>query len=240
LPWLAVLLLLLLKPNRCAQAWWIWVPVGCVATAAGGLQSYLSFVPSSQGELLADLVRAGGFGVAAVWLTAVFLGWKHRVLAWVGTLFALAGFGLLCFGIAQAAEGIGQETFAGAILLSVGALVISLSLTLAGVVSRGKYRPARLCFWLPGILVTVWLLIIGPLFLMAMIFSPGNVPILALLGVVLSAAALSFGALLPFLLLSFANAFYRERFKDLLHLGRETTPPVLASPVPVAAAAAAS
>ena len=34
LPWLAILALLLLKPNRCASAWWIWVPLACVAGVA--------------------------------------------------------------------------------------------------------------------------------------------------------------------------------------------------------------
>ena len=235
LPWLAVLLLLLLKPNRCAQAWWIWVPVACVAAAGAAFQSELSFVASSESAFLGGTVSAVGFGLAAVWLIAGYLGWKHRALAWVGTLLALAGFSLLSFGIAQAAEGVGGETAAGAVLLSVGAVVISLAVTLTGLVCRGRYRPLRLCLWLLAALVVVWLLVIGPLFLVALVFSSGHIPALAAAGFVLSAAALSFGALLPFLILSFANAFYRTRLKDLLHLGRETTPPVLAPPMPAAA-----
>ena len=31
LPWLAILALLGLKRNRCASAWWIWVPLLCVS-----------------------------------------------------------------------------------------------------------------------------------------------------------------------------------------------------------------
>jgi len=42
----------------------------------------------------------------------------------------------------------------------------------------------------------------------------------------LSMAGLAFGGLLPFLVLSFADAFYRERLKHLLHL----TPPAPPSP----------
>jgi len=76
--------------------------------------------------------------------------------------------------------------------------------------------------------VAVWLLVTGPFFVFAMIFSSGNVPVLALVGTVLALAGVSFGVLLPFLILSFVNAFYRARLKDLLHVGREADPPVIA------------
>jgi hypothetical protein len=240
LPWLALLSLLLLKPNRCAQAWWIWASVAGVAAVGAASQSEMSFMPSSQAQFFGGAVNAAGFGLAAVWLVAGYLRWKHRALAWVGTLLALAGFSLLTYGIAQAAEGIGGETLAGMVLLTIGAAVISLAIALAGLACRGRYRPLGLCLWLLSALVVVWLLVMGPLFLVAVVFSSGHIPALALAEFVLSAAALSFGVLLPFLILSFANAFYRARLKDLLHLGRETPPPVLAPPPPAAAATAAS
>jgi len=236
IPWLAVLLLLLLKPNRCAQAWWIWIPLACAAGLGAAFQSELSFVPSSQREFFGGTVSAIGFGLAAVWLTAGYLGWKHRALAWVGALLALGSLGLVSFGIGQLTEGIGPETLAGTVLLAVGAVVISLALTLAGWACRGRYGPLRLCLWLSAALLLVWLLVIGPFFVVAKILSPVNVPLLALIAAVLSVTAISFGLLLPFLILSFANAFYRARLKDLLHLGRETAPPVLAPPMPAAAA----
>jgi hypothetical protein len=240
LPWLAVLLLLLLKPNRCAQAWWIWIPVACVAGLGAAAQSELGFMPSSLRDMIGGTVSAVGFGLAAVWLVAGYLGWKHRVVAWAGTLVALGSFALLSYGIRQVAEGIGPETAAGAIMLAAGAGVISLAITLAGLVCRGRYDPLRLSLWLVTALLAVWLLVIGPFFLLAMIFGPSNTPLVALLGTVLSAAGLCFGALLPFLILSFANSFYRARLKDLLHLGRETAPPVIAPAAPAAAAVAAS
>jgi hypothetical protein len=34
--------------------------------------------------------------------------------------------------------------------------------------------------------------------------------------------------MLPFLVLAFANRFYRDRLKELLHLGANGSPPVLA------------
>ena len=83
----------------------------------------------------------------------------------------------------------------------------------------------------------VWLVVIAPFFVTAMIASPGNVPVAALIGTVLCTTGISFGLLLPFLILSFANDFYRVRLKDLLHLGREAPPPVIAPLLPTAAAA---
>jgi hypothetical protein len=227
LPWLAVLFLLLLKPNRCAQAWWIWVPVGCVVAVGAASQSELGFIPSSLQDMLGGTVRAVGFGLAAVWLIAGYLGWKHRAVAWVGTLLALGGISLLSLAISQGLEGIGPEMLQGMILLAAAALVISVAITLAGLVCRGRYGALRLCLWLIAALLVVWLLVIGPFFVAAMIFSPGNVPVLALVGTVLSLAGVSFGVLLPFVILSFVSTFYRARLKDLLHLGREAAPPVI-------------
>ena len=238
LPWLAILLLLLLKPNRCAQAWWIWVPVACVAIMAAVLQSEAAFVPSSQREILSEAFNAAGFGLAAVWLVASYLGWRHRALAWVGTLLALGTFSLLAFSIKQAVEGFGPELVGGWVLLGAGALVISVAITLASLACRGREGVIRLCLWLGVALLGVWLLLIGPLALAAMIFSRGGLEVAAVAGVIVSLAAASFAAMLPFLVLAFANAFYGTRLKGLLHLGRDTAPPVLGPPLSTASAAA--
>jgi hypothetical protein len=64
-----------------------------------------------------------------------------------------------------------------------------------------------------------------------MMASPGNVPVRVLFAVVGVALGITFGTLLPFLLLSFASGFYRERLKDLLHLGGATAPPVITPPM---------
>ena len=240
LPWLAVLLLLLLKPNRCAQAWWIWVPVACVAGLAAELPSVLGFIPSSEDSFVVGMVTSMGFGLAAVWLLAGYLGWKQRALAWLGTLVALGSFSFLTFGMREVAEGIGGETAAGAVLLAAGAVVIATAVTLAGLVCRGRYAPVRLGLWLLVALLVLWLLVIGPLVLVAAVFGGGGAPLLAVLGTVPSATGLSFGLLLPFLILSFANAFYRARLKDLLHVGREAAPPVLPPLEPAAPAAVGS
>ena len=231
LPWLVILLLLALKPNRCGQAWWIWVPIGCVAALSPVLQSEMTFLPSGLADIVGGTVNALSFGLAAVWLVSCYLGWKHRLLAWLRILLTLGSVSVLTFVIRQSLEGAGVEMAQGGILLAAGAMITSVAITLAGLVCRGRYGPFRLCCWLIAALLVVWLVVIGPFFIFAMVFNPVGFPVEILIGTVLSVAGISFGTLLPFLILSFANAFYRERLKDLLHLGRQAPPPVVAPPM---------
>ena len=98
----------------------------------------------------------------------------------------------------------------------------------------------RLSLWLAAALVVVWLLVIGPLLTSAMISRGGNVLVPAMFAVVAVAAGITFGVVLPFLLLSFANGFYRERLKGLLHLGGPQVPPVIIPPIPAVTEAARS
>jgi hypothetical protein len=239
LPWLAILVLLTLKPNRCASAWWVLVPLGCVAGVVSAPQSLLELLPSSQFEIFMELIGALGFGLAAVWLLSSYLAWKHRLLAFLGILLTQGGFSMLAFAVRQDWEGIRPWTLGVGIFLIGIVLVISLALTLAGLVCRGRYSWLRLSLWLLTAVVVVCLLIYGPLFIIGMIASGGNVPALALLGFVGVMAGIIFGVLLPFLVLSFANRFYRERLKGLLHLGA-AAPPVVTPPIPAVAAAGAA
>jgi hypothetical protein len=237
LPWLAILALLMLKPNRFASAWLVMVPCGCVAGLACAPQSWLELLPSAQFEIFLELIGALGFGLAALWLLSSYLRWKHRLLTFLGMLLAQAGFSLLAFAVRQGWEDAGLEALQVGIFLGASVLVISLALTLAGLVCRGRYGWLRLSLWMMAALVVVWLLVIGPFFIFAMISSGGNVPLVALFGIVGVAAGITFGVLLPFLVLSFANGFYRERLKGLLHLGGAASPPMIAPPMPALATA---
>jgi len=238
LPWLLVLALLMLKPNRCASAWWIWVPLACVGGVACAPDSVLELLPSSGIEIFLDLIGALGFGLAAVWLLSSYLGWKHRMLAFLGILLAQGVFSSLAYLIRQGWEGLGVETLGMGVFLAVGVLVISLALTLAGLVCRGHYGCLRLSLWLIAVLVVLWPVVVVPVLIIAMLVSGSNVPLMAGLVFVAGAIGITFGVLLPFLLLSFVNGFYRERLKGLLHLGRAAPPPVIALPLPVVTAAA--
>ena len=230
LPWVAILALLLLKPNRCASAWWIWVPLALVGGVASAPESVLGLLPPSQLEMFLEVVGALGFGVAAVWLLSSYLGWKHRMLAFLGVLLALGVFSLLAYMIGRGWGEIRGQTVAMVTSLAASALVISVALTLAGLLCRGRYGGARLSLWLVGVLIALWLLVIGPFFVVAVISSGGRVPLLAVLPVIGVAVGISFGVMLPFLVLCFVNGFYRERLKGLLHLGAVTAPPPVIPP----------
>jgi hypothetical protein len=240
LPWLAILALLLLKPNRCASAWWVLIPLGMVAAVACAPQSVRELLPSSQFEMFLEWIGALGFGLAAVWLVSSYLGWKHRMLAFLGILVAQGVFSSLAYVVRQGWEGLGSETFALGVVLLLSALVISAALSLAGLMCRGRYGGLRLSMWLLAALVVAWLVVIVPFSIIAMIASGGNFPALQFLISVPVAAGIIFGVLLPFLVLAFANGFYRERLQALLHLGGTLPPPVIASPVSTATAAVES
>ena len=238
LPWLAILALLLLKRNRCASAWWIWVPLVLVGGVASAPESVLGFLPPSQLGMFLEIIGALGFGLAAVWLLSNYLGWKHRMLAFLGVLLALGVFSLLVYMIGRGWDEIRGQTVAMVMSLAASALVMSAALTLAGLMCRGRYGWARLTLWLVAALSVLWLLVIGPFFIISVISSRGNVPLLALLPVIGVAVGIAFGVLLPFLVLSFVNGFYRERLKALLHLGGGEAPPMITPPLPAVPEAA--
>ncbi len=240
LPWLLILALLMLKPNRCAPAWWIWIPLACVGGLTCTPQSLWEQVPSAQFELLLELVSALGFGLAAVWLLSSYLGWIHRILAFLGMSLMLGVFSALAYFIRQSWEGMGVETLGFGVFLGVGILVVALALTLAGLVCRGQYSCVRLSLWLITALVAAWFLIIGPCFIIGMLSSGANVSVKELLLFVAVVSGITFGVLLPFLVLSFANGFYRGRLQGLLHLGGAPPPPVIDVPPPAVPEAAPS
>jgi hypothetical protein len=71
-----------------------------------------------------------------------------------------------------------------------------------------------------------------PFFAIAVMASSGGIPWSEFFIPVLAVATANYATLLPFLILSSANPFFRERLKALLHVKPEA-PPVIA-PLPVA------
>jgi hypothetical protein len=232
LPWLAILALLVLKPNRCASAWWIWLPLGCVAGVAAIPQSVLQFLPSDQYEIFLEWISALGFGVAAVWLVSSYLGWKHRLLAFLGVLVVQVAFSLFTYLVRQGGGDMGREVWGLVITLLISGAVIAIAITLAGLLCRKRYGALRVSLWLLVALTALWVLPVGVVAVIAVIASDGQASALEFLVVVPIATGISFGVLLPFLILSFANGLYRERLKALLHLGGTAPPPVIGEPVP--------
>ncbi|MGD0209275.1 MAG: hypothetical protein ABSC89_16885 [Verrucomicrobiota bacterium] len=222
LPWLAILGLLILKPNRCAGAWLIWLPLGCVLAF---ILVPLPIRPAGT-DFLLDVIAALAVGLAAVWLLSNYLRQQHRLLTFLCLLLALAGFSVLAFVSRQGLSLLTIESLQVGIVLAVGVLASSVALSLGGLICRGRYRPLGLYLWLFLSLTAIWLVMVAPFFLIALIVSGGRIAWSGFFVPVLVAAMVNFATLLPFLILSLVSPFFRERLKALLHVKPEVPPPL--------------
>ena len=228
LPWLTVLLLLLVKSNRCGRAWWIWLPLGCVAVMEQLSQSAFEFLPSGTADIFLELAGSLVIGVAAVWLLAPQLARSHRLLTFLCFAPTLAGFSFFSFLVRQDWSEDGAIMALGMLVpLAISVFVVAAAILLAGLACRGRYRPSGLYLWIVVSLLALWFVIVTPFFAFAMIVSGGQLPWQEFFLMLLVLTAVSFGVLLPFLVLSSANSLFRERLKLLLHTEREAPPPAL-------------
>lgn len=227
MPWLVLLGLLALKPNRNGAAWLIWLPVGCALAI-----TFLPLPLPSGLDQLMDVLPALVFGAAAVWLLSTYLRRSHRLVTFICVLFALAGFSLLAFVSKQSTNWLDLEWLPFAMVLGVGALTSAVALSIGGWICRRRFRPVGLCVWLLVSLLVLWVAISAPFFIFALIASGNQIPWSEYFLLVFSVAAGNFALLLPFLVLSSANPFFRERLKSLLHV-QPVAPPPLLEPVPV-------
>ena len=238
LPWLVVLALLALPSNRNARAWWIWVPlVGCALLDAGLATTF----DAQNSEMVSYLIQGGlaaAFGLAAIWLVAGGLAQRHRATANVRTALTFGIVSLIAFAVGPAGEQVWDlsqwEPLALLVYLPMfwltGGLVYAGALNLVGCTCRKRLDCMRVSVWFPGCLLALWL-VAGSVMAGVLTFVSGG-------GFDWSASAIgssvftlvSFGVALPFLILSFACPFYRERLKSLLRL-----PPPEPLPAPAAA-----
>jgi drug/metabolite transporter (DMT)-like permease len=232
LPWLATLLLLVfIKPNRCPRAWWILAPVACLAWGIGFLPDLWPSMPSQFADILPDLVVALAFGVAAVWLLSPYLKSRFRILNILGFLLVLEAFGLVIFVFTQDWNETMQAVGVG-VGLAVCAAIIPVAAGLAGLLCRRRYRPLVLSAGVLAMILSLWVLVMLPLFLIQTAAAGQHVPVGVLVGPVLAMTGLCFGVLLPFLLLSYANSLFRQRLVQLLRLAPELPPVIGAAAAP--------
>ena len=226
LPWLIVLVLLALKPNRHGVAWLIWLPLGAAAAFTTGPATSL-FPPGL--DFLLDAVTSLAFGLTAVWLLSDYLRRSHRLLTFFGILFTLGGFSALVLVVKQGLYWQLMELFQGGMVLAVGTLASAVALTFSGWISRKSYRPVAIYVWLVITLVLIWLVVVAPFFLFALLASNGGISWSDFFTPVLIAATGNFVLILPFLILSSASPFFSKRLQALLHLNLNTALP--SSPV---------
>jgi hypothetical protein len=241
LPWLAILALLALKPNRGWSAWWIWLPLAVLAAGLHWLgvawQTPSSGLPEEMVGPLLAIPLALALGLAALWLLASHLRGRNRLRTFLGTLFVLvvfvvfsfaatAGWGLGVEPISSlldprrcsATAGVGELGLPFIVLPVLLALVVAATLSLCGLACQWRQRPWWFCLWLFLSLPTVCVAVSALLHLLCRIASPGTVDYDPSLWFGLLMVGVSFATLLPFLILSSASRFHRERLKAVLHV----------------------
>jgi len=247
LPWLVMLALLGLKPNRGWSAWWIWLPLACVAGGCHCLKLASQGTSNALVEgtlgLFLEVPVALTLGLAALWLLVPYLDCRHPFRAFLGMLTVLAGFTVFSFA-ARVGWGLGVEPIASLLdprhcaatanagmmgLPFVVPLVLPIpglaaAIVLCGLACQGRYRPFGLYLRLFVSLLAVWVGMSVLLYVFWRIAWPGGTEFAPFIPVGLIMAVVTFVILLPSLVLSSISSFFRERLKTLLHLKAEAPP----------------
>lgn len=240
LPWLGILLLLALKPNRNGRAWWILVPLLLTAGILSWVLPLFDRMPSEMIGVINETFASLAFAFAALWLLATYLVCKHRFVTFLCFAPVLAFCSLVAlavqkdWGPIRSGPELG-DMVAGFVILGLGVGVGSLVLFLSGLITRRRWRPVVLTLLSMAMTLGMWIMIALPFFIIGTISSGRGflwTEFWEFMPPVLMVAAVSYGVLLPFLVLSFANSLFRERLMGLLHIARNAPDSGNATPTP--------
>ena len=211
---LGLLPLFLFRPNRSSKAWWIWLPVGTAALVG----TAVAFLMTDEELSLPQAVCAFVIGLASVWLMMPYLKGRRGIGTFFKTFPVLAGFSLLGFVPASFAEGGGWIDVRPylATLLAVASMAATLALVFTGLAVRRRFGRVRCIVWLAVWTVLAWTAIATPFAIVGSV-NGGNDWKAGLLAI-LSLSAILLGLVLPLVLLSFFQPFYRHRFFGWLNL----------------------
>ena len=239
-----MLALLALKPNRGWSAWWIWLPLTCLAGGCHCLKLASQGTSNALVEgalgLFLEVPVALALGLAALWLLAPYVDCRHRFRAFLGIVTVLVVFTVFSF-LASVGWGLGAEPIASlldprhcAATANVGVMglpfVVPLvlpipglaaAIVLCGLACQGRYRPFGLYPRFFVSLLAVWVGMSVLLYVFGRTAWLGGTEFAPFIPVGLFMAVASFAILLPFLILSSFSPLFRERLKALLHLKPE-------------------
>jgi MFS family permease len=228
--WLALILALVLpKANHDLRILLIFVPL-VIVNLLWLVFKEVSGMPSSSASQFDTVFHSMAVGIAVLWLVANCFdrfGGFVRFLMFFGTLVAVA-----CLGILSYSTEFSNEAALFLAMLVFFSITVLGATTTAAKLCRGKYRPLCFMLWL-----ALWT-IIGSLFTTFGFFVVGNLimssgvsgPYILEAILMLTLVGLAFGLCLyvlnlPFMLLGFANPFFRERFNTCLRLKLMPTTP---------------
>jgi hypothetical protein len=209
---LILLPLFLFRPNRYSGAWWIWLPV--IISVPAGIT--ITCLMAGNERSVAEAVGSFIVGLAAMWLLMPLLESRYRIVTFMKALPVLVGFSLLAFVptlLARHSDWLDLRPYLAA-LLALASLAVTLALTFGGLSVRRRFGRIRFLCWLVVWTLLAWTAIATPFVIVGSL--RGNVDwgesILALLVI----SGLTVALLLPLLLLSFFQPFYRARLFGFL------------------------
>lgn len=223
-----VALLVLVRANRRAQAWLIWLPVLAVALAWSML-SRLLFLSPDAAEPFGDFLTTLAASWAAAWLLAPWLAPRHFLAGVFLAVVAMVIVGGVYYLSVYDFRSL-DEPVALSVLHVAGALSLVVATVLAASRCRQAYRPRRFLAWL-----LLWMLVIPmvctPLVALVTVgstlfWSEGLLEVVSMAMTMLVGSAIGGAVLgvslyllnLPFVALATRNEFYRARFLDVLRL----------------------
>jgi len=233
--WLALILALALpKKNRDPRVLLIFVPLALVNLLWVGFKE-LSGMPSSAASQYDTVFHSMAVGMASLWLLAsCFDRFRASVRFFMlfGTLLAVA-----CLGILSYSAEFSKEVALFVALLAFLSITVLSADAAAGNRCGGSYRPLRFMLWLAlwtmlGSLVTMYgFFIVGT----AITSSGMSGADMLMAFLMISFVGLLLGLCLyllnlPFMILGFTCALFRERFSRCLGLEKKATPARGASP----------
>ena len=216
-PWLVILGLFLLKPNRCRQSWWVWLPLLAVAGLGLGVANCPWPPDEESREMVQSILMALGFGWGGMLLLAPLAPWPRKLGRFGCLLLGLGVFALL--GLALGRDW-GQGMLGDlmgvvcAVMLQFLVFALAAALSLAGWSARRRFTTPGFLGWVLFWLIVVWLALIIPcVALSALGRGEALAGVLAIAGL---DSLVSFVVTLLFLTLGAANPLYRQRLRQLV------------------------
>jgi hypothetical protein len=219
-----VVAIVLVKPNRNAQALLVLVPLLVVNVAWSFLRRVIGF-PSSSVAALDGIIISLTVGLAVLWLLSHWLGNRNRFLVALLAL-VIIGLGGIAGAVSYPSPESSQQTVASLLVAGLSALILVLGFALAGWWCRKRYRPVSFMLWLAVWTVAATLVImlgyVGVAFVITSFAGHTPSEWISVLFQVLVVGAIFGGCLyaivLPFMILAIWSRFFRQRFYACLRL----------------------
>jgi uncharacterized protein (DUF486 family) len=227
-----VLLLFLYQPNRVKDAWLAWLPLLAVLGILTALQNGPGNLLSEGFWAFKSITGATAFAATALLLLSPLYSGKQRSSVFLGMLATMVVVGVLTLALGYDWTAPPMETVSVFMLLSLGASLTAVALSLAARTCRRRFGAVRFTAWTLGWLLAAWSLAASPIWLIALFADRGHG--LSVLAMAALAAVLTFAAFLPFQVLWLASPFYRQRLLGMLPMetaGRAPTAPPISPPV---------